>query len=136
MSQLLTSTGGHKSPWRTTVGEQTDIPVLSSLLQMPWTENHPTVDKRVTGNLLEQCPNTYKRADNLLRTATGQEDDKIRNLSRLSSTLGGPSMYNAESVEKSSDWQERQRLVDLIKLLQDKGIEIPTTREIKKRRYR
>lgn len=112
-------------------GEQTDIPVLTTLLRLLGSDTDYTVSARYGGHLLNQIP-VLTRAGGLLDAATGQETNDARILSRVSTTLGGPSIYNASSVESSADWQERQRLVDLIRLLQDQGVEVPTVNELKR----
>jgi hypothetical protein len=112
-------------------GEQTDIPVLTTLLRLLGSDTDYTVGARYGGHLLNQIP-ILTRAGDLLDAATGQETNDARILSRVSTTLGGPSIYNASSVESSADWQERQRLIDLIRLLQDQGVEVPTVNELKK----
>jgi hypothetical protein len=112
-------------------GEQTDIPVLTTLLRLLGSDTDYTVGARYGGNLLNQIP-VLTRAGGLLDAATGQETSDSRILSRVSTTLGGPSVYDASSVQNSADWQERQRLVDLIRLLQDQGVEVPTVNELKK----
>ena len=111
-------------------GEQSDIPVLSSLLRALGSNDNLTVSSRTTGNLLDNIP-VLSRADDLLNIATGQETNDSRILSRVSTTMGGPSVYGASSVERSADWQERQRLLDLIRLLQDQGVEIPNASQLK-----
>ena len=111
-------------------GEQVDIPVLSSLLRALGSKDNLTVSARTTGNLLDNIP-ILSRADDLLNIATGQETNDSRILSRVSTTMGGPSVYGASSVERSADWQERQRLLDLIRLLQDQGVEIPNASQLK-----
>ena len=112
-------------------GEQTDIPVLTTLLRLLGSDTDYTVGARYGGNLLNQIP-VLTRAGGLLDAATGQETSDSRILSRVSTTLGGPSVYDASSVQNSADWQERQRLVDLIRLLQDEGVEVPTINDLKR----
>jgi len=112
-------------------GEQTDIPVLTTLLRLLGSDTDYTVGARYGGHLLNQIP-ILTRAGGLLDAATGQETSDSRILSRVSTTLGGPSVYDASSVQSSADWQERQRLVELIRLLQDQGVEVPTVNELNK----
>lgn len=112
-------------------GEQTDIPVLTTLLRLLGSDTDYTVGARYGGNLLNQIP-VLTRAGGLLDAATGQETSDSRILSRVSTTLGGPSVYDASSVQNSADWQERQRLVDLIRRLQDEGVEVPTINDLKR----
>jgi hypothetical protein len=112
-------------------GEQTDIPVLTTLLRLLGSDTDYTVGARYGGNLLNQIP-VLTRAGGLLDAATGQETSDSRILSRVSTTLGGPSVYDASSVQDSADWQERQRLVDLIRRLQDEGVEVPTINDLKR----
>ena len=106
-------------------GEKADIPALTTLIELLTGKQGPQVDARVTGNLLSNIP-ILTRAGNLVDSATGKETSDVKNLSRLSSSIGGPSFYDASSVQNSANWQERQRLLDLIQLLQDQGIDVPS----------
>lgn len=110
-------------------GEQTDIPVLTTLMELLTGQKGPQVDSRVTGNLLSNVP-LLTRAGNMLDTVSGKETNDARNLSRLSTSVGGPSLYDASSVETSGLWDDRNRLIALIQLLQDQGVEVPTMAEI------
>jgi hypothetical protein len=117
-------------------GEKTDIPVLTTLLEMLGQEQGPQIGARYGGNVLNNIP-ILTRAGNLLDAVSGKETNDARNLSRVSTTMGGPAFFDAASVENSADWQERQRLIDLIQLLQDEGYNIPTSGEARKEgRYR
>lgn len=117
-------------------GEQTDIPVLTTLMEMLGQEQGPQIGARYGGNALNNIP-ILNRAGNLLDAVSGKETNDTRNLSRVSTTMGGPSVFDAASVENSADWQERQRLIDLIQLLQDEGYNFPTAGEARKEgRYR
>jgi len=117
-------------------GEKTDIPVLTTLLEMLGQEQGPQIGARYGGNVLNNIP-ILTRAGNLLDAVSGKETNDVRNLSRVSTTMGGPAFFDAASVENSADWQERQRLIDLIQLLQDEGYNIPTSGEARKEgRYR
>jgi len=117
-------------------GEKTDIPVLTTLLEMLGQEQGPQIGARYGGNVLNNIP-ILTRAGNLLDAVSGKETNDVRNLSRVSTTIGGPAFFDAASVENSADWQERQRLIDLIQLLQDEGYNIPTSGEARKEgRYR
>jgi len=117
-------------------GEKTDIPVLTTLLEMLGQEQGPQIGARYGGNVLNNIP-ILTRAGNLLDAVSGKETNDVRNLSRVSTTMGGPAFFDAASVENSADWQERQRLIDLIQLLQDEGYNIPTSSEARKEgRYR
>jgi hypothetical protein len=111
-------------------GEQQEIPVLSRLLELLGAQTPPTVGARYAGNVLDQIP-VLTRAGNLLNTLSGAETSDARNLSRVSTTLGGPAAYSAESVANSADWQERQRLIDLIRKLQDEGTVVPGVNELR-----
>lgn len=110
--------------------EQQEIPVISTLLKAITGDSGPTIDKRYLGHILDNIP-LSNRVDNLLGILTGQGSSSARNLSHISTTLGGPVVYDAESAKKSGTYQEKQRAVDYIQYLQDQGKEVPTTKEIK-----
>jgi hypothetical protein len=109
-------------------GQTRDIP-LAGLLRylgaIDKDQRAPQVDNRVVGNALDQIP--------LLRNVDVMTNpESPRRVSRISSFIGGPSIYQREGVERSKLYEEKNELDTLIKQLKAEGVDIPTTNELKK----
>jgi len=90
-------------------------------------EKAPTLPARTLGYLLDQIPP--------LRTAsTIANPTHPRREARMLSVLGGPQIYPVGWATEAATYEKRDELRDLVRSLQDRGIEIPTTRELKKKR--
>jgi hypothetical protein len=104
-------------------GETQNIP-LGGLLKQLGVQNVPQMDKRVLGYLFNQIP--------VLRNLDIMTDpENARRVSRFSSSIGGPSLYSAESVRRSKEYEELRILQDLIRKLTDEGVEIPAVKDLK-----
>ena len=90
-------------------GEQQELP-LTGILRALGMNNLPTVDKRGAGYIMNQLP--------LLRNLDSISDPtNPRQKQKASTFVGGPGLYNKESVETSAQYEQLNRLMDLIQLL-------------------
>jgi hypothetical protein len=124
------------NPLESYQGQQTSAPIVDALAKIagvPVNKDNIAVpvDARVTGNILSSVP-IITRITNLIETLAGQQSSQVKNLSRISTTVGGPSFYDAAAVQASATKEQRDRLVDLIQKLKAGGVEVPTTQELKK----
>jgi hypothetical protein len=109
-------------------GETREIP-LAGILKMLGVENTPRIGKRGLGTLVDQIP--------LLRNIdimTNQERPD-KQVSRLSSFIGGPSIYTEEGVERSKAYEQERALAELIRKLKDEGTEVPTMKDLKQGKF-
>lgn len=108
-------------------GETRDMPLAGLLKYLGVdTSNLPRISKRTTGELIDQLP-LVRNID--LMTNPDNPDKQV---SRFSSFLGGPSVYSNESVQKSKLYEDKRRLEDFIKKLNDEGTSVSTIRELQK----
>lgn len=107
-------------------GETREAP-FAGLLKALGSENVPQVDKRITGHLLDQIP-ILRNLDIITNPSNP------RQASRLSSFIGGPALYSEDSVKASEAYEQSRALQQLIMLLKDQGIDIPTIEELNKAR--
>jgi hypothetical protein len=107
-------------------GETREMPLAGLLKALGMSSGDvPRINKRTAGHLLDQIP--------LLRNIDVMTNsDAQHSTSRLSSFIGGPSIYSSEGVQKSKEYEEKRRLEEFIRKLQDEGTEVPTVKEIKK----
>jgi hypothetical protein len=118
-------------------GEQEKMPIVDSLAKLAGVPSNPEsgisvpMDSRVTGNLVGSVP-IITRISNLLGILAGQPSSDVKKLSQISTTVGGPSLYDATSVDNAAVKEERDRLVGLIQSLNAQGLDVPTTQELQK----
>jgi hypothetical protein len=72
----------------------------------------------------------------LPRLQTILDKDNPKQNARIMSTLGLPLTYNEEAVNKSAKFERRDELRKIIEELKDKGIGVPTTQELNKKKTR
>jgi hypothetical protein len=93
-------------------GEQKNIPfggAFEGLTGIP----SPQIDKRGISYLLDQIP--------LLRNLDAISDPtNVRQIPKASTFIGGPGIYNKEAVQTSAQYEELQRLQDLLRLIREK----------------
>lgn len=103
--------------------EEQTMPIIGTLMKLLGDETPPQVDKRGLGYLMNQLP--------MLRNIdTVMDPDNPRQRARLGTMLGIPSTFDAEQLERSKIYEDNNELNELIRLLRDRGIEIPTLDEI------
>jgi len=72
----------------------------------------------------------------LPRLQTILDKDNPKQNARIMSTLGLPPTYNEEAVNRSAKFERRDELRKIVEELKDKGIEVPTTQELNKKKTR
>lgn len=83
----------------------------------------PTIPSRTVGYLLNQIPQ--------LRTmSTISNPDNPRQVARLVSILGGPQVYPQQWAKEAATYETRDKLRGQIRATEDRGIEVPTLREL------
>jgi hypothetical protein len=105
-------------------GEVQNIP-LAELIQRLTGVELPKVPSRTVGYLLEQIPP-------LRNLSVIANPEHPRQVARLISILGGPQIYPEQWAQEAATYEERDALRDLIRYLEDIGLEVPTVRELKK----
>ena len=104
-------------------GEKRDAP-FAGLIKAITGQDVPGIDRRTTGHALDQIP--------LLRNLDAiSNPDNERQMSRLSTFLGGPGVYQEENVARSLSYEQKQMLTDLLRKMKDEGQEVPSLKELK-----
>lgn len=91
-------------------------------------EGVPTWNQKYLDYMFQQIP--FLRNIDVM---TNPENE--RQIPRMSTFIGGPSYFSAESVERSMNQETLMRLTELISYLEDQGIEVPTTKDLEKAGY-
>ncbi|MCK9444981.1 MAG: hypothetical protein M0Q14_10705 [Tissierellaceae bacterium] len=99
-------------------GEEQDMPFIGALMRLLGAEDVPQVQRRGLGYLLNQLP-MLRNIDTVLNP------ENTRQMSRLGSMVGLPSHFDEEQLRRSEVYEENRRLNELIRLLKDKGIDVP-----------
>lgn len=83
----------------------------------------PKIPKRTLGYILNQIP-PLRNLDVITNP------DNPRQGAKLTSILGGPQIYPEKWAREAATYEQREKLRALLRVLEDKGIEVPTTREL------
>lgn len=98
--------------------EEQDMPFIGALMRLLGAEDVPQVHKRGLGYVINQLP-MLRNIDTVLNP------ENSRQMSRMGSMVGLPSHFDEEQLMRSEVYEENRRLNELIRLLKDKGIDVP-----------
>jgi len=106
-------------------GERAPMPFGQQLEQMGLFKEGkaPTIPRRTLGYLLNQIPPLRN-----LDVITNPENS--RQGAKLTSVMGGPQVYPEDWARKAATYEQRDKLRALLRVLEDQGIEVPTTKEL------
>lgn len=104
-------------------GETQDMPIIGAIMRLLGRDNVPQVSKRNVAYFINQLP-MLRNIDTILNP------DNPRQGARLASMVGMPSYFDAEQLRRSEIYEENARLLELLRLLRDQGVDIPTTYEL------
>ena len=105
-------------------GELQKIPLGHLLTKLGVKEEDiPLINKRYLGYMLNQIP-PLRNLDIM------SNPQNTRQVSKAISWVGGPQIYPADWAKLAATYEQRDKLRDLIRVLGDKGIDVPTMKEL------